>query len=287
VRFVRLVTSGRTLFAIAVLALLGACGASNSSSDTTTTSRPAPTTTTTAPTDPDGSEVDRLPTVPSPSSTPSSPNLSTAAAQSAFLNRVFADIQAVWKADFSHGGVAYQPARLVIFKSAISTACGTETAEVGPFYCPADRTVYLDTIFFTALAARFGVMGDFAEAYVVAHEMGHHIQNLLGISARVAALQAASPPEKNSLSVSLELQADCFAGVWAHTAYARNLLEPGDIEAALAAAQAVGDDFLAHASGATVDADSWTHGTSAQRQQWFTTGFEDGNAPACDTFKEA
>jgi hypothetical protein len=232
----------------------------------------------------DGSDIDDLPTVPAPSTPPTSPDLSTSTGQATFLKQVFDDIQAVWKSDFANGGVSYSPARLVIFKSAVSTGCGNETADVGPFYCPADSTVYLDTSFFASMAARFGVQGDFAEAYVIAHEMGHHVQSLLGISSRVASLQAANPPKKNTLSISLELQADCFAGVWAHSTYSRNLLEPGDIDQALTAAQAVGDDFLAHAAGASVDPDSWTHGTSAQRQQWFTTGFEDGRAETCNTF---
>jgi hypothetical protein len=200
------------------------------------------------------------------------------------LNGVFNDIQAMWKSDFSGGGIAYTSAKLVIFQPSVSTACGAETSETGPFYCPGDRTVYLDTTFFAAMAARFGLKGDFAEAYVVAHELGHHIQNLVGISSRVATLQSANPSSKNSLSVLLELQADCLAGVWAHSTYTRSLLEPGDIEDALNAAEIVGDDFLAHASGSAVDPDSWTHGSSAQRRQWFTTGFDSGKADACDTF---
>jgi uncharacterized protein len=274
---------GMAVVSLAVMAVLDGCGTTNSSNATTSTSQ-VPATTTTS--DLDGSEVDRLPTVPGPSATPPSPNLSTAAGQAAFLKQVFADIQAVWKADFSQGGVTYSPARLVMFKTSVSTACGNESADVGPFYCPGDRTVYLDTSFFAAMATQFGVKGDFAEAYVVAHEMGHHVQNLLGINSRVAQLQAADPSAKNKLSISLELQADCFAGIWAHSTYTRNLLEPGDIDEALTAAQAVGDDYLAHAAGATVDPDSWTHGTSAQRQQWFTTGFEDGQAQTCDTFTD-
>jgi uncharacterized protein len=276
-----LVGSARPLLGLALIAFLGACGSAGSSSGTTSTSQ-RPTTTTT--TGVDGSDVDDLPTVPGPSTTPPSPDLSTATGQATFLKEVFNDIQAVWKSDFTEGGIAYSPARLVIFQSAVSTGCGDETADVGPFYCPADSSVYLDTSFFAAMAARFGVQGDFAEAYVVAHEMGHHVQSLLGISSRVASLQAANPAAKNSLSVLLELQADCFAGVWAHSTYSRNLLEPGDIDEALTAAQAVGDDFLAQAAGASVDPDSWTHGTSAQRQQWFTTGFDNGRAEACNTF---
>jgi predicted metalloprotease len=271
-----------TALSLVMVTILGACS-STSSSTTTSTSRP-PTTTTTPDQGVDGPDIDKLPPVPGPSATPSNPNLSTATAQATFLQGVFSDIQAMWKSDFADGGVSYTPAKLVIFKSNVSTACGAESSDTGPFYCPGDRTVYLDTSFFTAMAARYGLKGDFAEAYVVAHEMGHHIQNLAGISSRVANLQSANPSSKNSLSVLLELQADCLAGVWAHSTYTRNLLEPGDIEDALNAAEVVGDDFLAHASGSAVDPDSWTHGSSAQRQQWFTTGFDSGSADACNTF---
>lgn len=212
------------------------------------------------------------------------PDLKTSSGQRAFLTSVFSDIQSTWKSDFTAAGESYAPARLDLFTSTVTTACGQETADVGPFYCSGDRTVYLDINFFAAMETKFGVSGDFAEAYVVAHELGHHIQNLLGITTRVAQLTEARPTEKNTLSVRVELQADCFAGVWAHSTYERDLLEPGDIDEALHAAQTVGDDFLARAQGATVDPDSWTHGSSAQRQQWFTTGYEEGDPDACNTF---
>ena len=217
----------------------------------------------------DGPDVDKLPPVPGPSTTPSDPNLSSATAQATFLKGVFNDIQTMWKSDFVDGGIGYSPAQIMIFQSSVSTACGNETSDTGPFYCPGDQTVYLDLSFFAAMEARYGLKGDFAEAHVVAHEMGHHIQNLVGISSRVVA----------------SLQVDRLAGVWAHSTYTRSLLEPGDIEEALNAAEIVGDDFLARASGsATVDPDSWTHGSSAQRQQWFTTSFDSGNADAFNTF---
>jgi predicted metalloprotease len=263
----------------AILALLSACG---SSAGTKPAATPAPATPApTASSSPvDGTEIDQLPSVPSPTVTPSPPDLSTPAGQAAFLRQVFTDIQAVWSKDFAASGLTYAPARLVLFQSQVATACGTESAEVGPFYCPGDRAVYLDLQFFQSLAKQFGVSGDFAEAYVVAHEVGHHIQNLLGITGRVSAAGQGS----NALSVKVELQADCFAGVWAHSTYERKLLEPGDIEEALKAAQVVGDDYLARASNTAVDPDSWTHGSSAQRQQWFTTGYHDGRPEACDTF---
>jgi uncharacterized protein len=258
----------------AILALLSACG---SSAGTKPAATPAPT----ASSSPvDGTEIDQLPSVPGPTATPSPPDLSTPAGQSVFLRQVFADIQAVWSKDFAASGQTYSPARLVLFQSQVATACGNESAEVGPFYCPGDRAVYLDLQFFQSLAKQFGVSGDFAEAYVVAHEVGHHIQNLLGITGRVSAAGQGG----NALSVKVELQADCFAGVWAHSTYERKLLEPGDIEEALKAAQVVGDDYLARASNTAVDPDSWTHGSSAQRQQWFTTGYQDGRPEACDTF---
>jgi uncharacterized protein len=232
----------------------------------------------------DGTEIDRLPTVPTPTSHPTSPDISSTAGQRAFLTQVFADIQSMWQKDFAAAGATYSPARLNLFTSRVSTACGEESADVGPFYCSGDSTVYLDIRFFTTLEAQFGVKGDFAEAYIVAHEIGHHIQNLLGITNRIGAASSAEPSAANALSVRVELQADCFAGVWAHSTYERDLLEPGDIEQALHAAQTVGDDFLAKAHGAVVDPDSWTHGSSAQRQQWFTTGYEQGKPEACDTF---
>lgn len=282
---------------IAATATLSACGSSTkptsaattTSQATTATSEPTSTTsevtsTTEPAADVNGTEIDQLPTLPGPTTTPAAPNLSTAAGQTTFLRQVFADIQAVWSKNFAAAGITYSPARLVVFQSQVSTACGVESASVGPFYCSGDRNVYLDIQFFTSLEQSFGVTGDFAEAYVVAHEVGHHIQNLVGITSRVAAANQADPSASSALSVRVELQADCLAGVWAYSTYERNLLEPGDIDEALNAAQTVGDDFLARASGTTVDPDSWTHGSSAQRQQWFTTGYNDGQASACDTF---
>lgn len=260
--------------AVISVLILTACG----SPSTTATSLPRSDTSI------NGSEIDQLPTVPGPTAGPSTPDLSTISGQTAYLQQVFYDIQSMWNKEFAGSGIPYSPAQLVLFQSQVSTGCGIESANVGPFYCSGDRTVYLDIRFFSSLEASFGVSGDFAEAYVVAHELGHHIQNLLGITSRVAATNRALPSQTNALSVRVELQADCLAGVWAHSAYQRNLLEPGDIEEALHAAQVVGDDFLANARGSTVDPDSWTHGSSAQRQQWLTTGYNDGRPGACDTF---
>jgi predicted metalloprotease len=269
----------------AVVTVLSACG-----SPAQTKPAPAPTPAATASdagTSIDGTQVDQLPAVPTPTVTPSPPDLSTTAGQTTFLRGVFADIQAVWSKEFTSSGLSYSPARLTLFQSQITTACGRESAEVGPFYCSGDHTVYLDLQFFTSMAKQFGVTGDFAEAYVVAHEVGHHIQNLTGITGRIAAADQSSPSAGNALSVRAELQADCFAGVWAHSTYERHLLDAGDIEEALHAAQVVGDDYLARARGAAVDPDSWTHGSSAQRQRWFTSGYKDGRPDACDTFAAA
>lgn len=258
------------------------------STTTTSTTTVPPTTSTTRPGGPsvDGTQIDQLPKVPSATTNPGRPDLSTTSAQEAFLRGVFADIQSVWDRNFREAGLRYSPARLVLFHSEVNTACGEQSADVGPFYCSGDHTVYLDVRFFKAIEAQFGVSGDFAEAYVVAHEVGHHIQNLLQITHRVAAATQAHPELENRLSVATELQADCFAGVWAHSTYERNLLEPGDIEQALRAAEVVGDDFLARAAGQHASPDSFTHGSSAQRKHWFTTGFEEGRPDACDTFSD-
>lgn len=178
----------------------------------------------------------------------------------------------------------YHPARLVLFSSAVRTACGTESAKVGPFYCPADQTVYLDPSFFDEMEQRFGVTGDFAQAYVVAHELGHHIQLLTGVTQQVAKLQQEMPTAANALSVRTELQADCYAGVWAHSTYERKLLEPGDLDEALHAAAAVGDDFLQQSATGSVQPEKWTHGSSRQREEWLLTGYRTGKPADCDTF---
>lgn len=198
------------------------------------------------------------------------------------VTATFNDIQAVWQTAFRQSGIAYYPATLKLFSSELGTACGTQTSEVGPFYCPADQVVGIDLTFFAAMQKQFGVSG-FAIAYVVAHEVGHHIQLLLGVTARVAEEDARNPAGANALSVRVELQADCYAGVWAHSAYARDLLQPGAIQQALHAAGVVGDNFLANLSGGQSEPEKWTHGTSEQRQRWFTNGFDSGKASACDT----
>ncbi|MFY0573257.1 neutral zinc metallopeptidase [Cystobacter fuscus] len=185
-------------------------------------------------------------------------------------------------------GVRYVEPRLVLFSDAVESACGFQESAVGPFYCPGDQRVYLDLGFFQELDERFGAPGDFAQAYVVAHEVGHHVQNLLGVSERVQARRARSRADANALSVLQELQADCFAGIWAHHAQKqRQVLERGDIEEGLTAASAIGDDTLQRRAGGHVVPESFTHGSSAQRVSWFRRGFEQGSLEACDTFGAA
>ncbi len=206
-----------------------------------------------------------------------------------FVSVVLADTEDTWNAVFAAEGQDYREPRLVLFSDQVQSACGIAGAAVGPFYCPADQKVYIDLAFFDELSRRFGAPGDFAQAYVIAHEVGHHIQNLLGISARVREEQMRlGGAEANALSVRLELQADCLAGVWAHRAdRARNVLEAGDIEEALQAASAIGDDRLQRQARGRVVPDSFTHGTSEQRVRWFRRGLEAGDPAACDTFSAA
>jgi predicted metalloprotease len=204
---------------------------------------------------------------------------------SAFLTSVFDDVQAMWQREFEAAGLDYRPATLTIFRDEVHTKCGTQTASVGPFYCPADLGVYLDTRFFDALARTAGVrLGDFAQAYVVAHEVAHHVQLLLGIMQRVSAADQQDPAGENARSVRLELQADCLAGVWKHSSYQRGQLSRTDFEDALRAAAVVGNDFQQHQATGTIRPEDWTHGSSRQRQHWLTTGFEQGKPAACDTF---
>jgi predicted metalloprotease len=199
-----------------------------------------------------------------------------------FVAGVVGDVQRSWAAAFQRDGRTYERTKLVLFSGSTTSGCGTADAATGPFYCPADRKVYLDLSFFQELKDRFQAPGDFAQAYVIAHEIGHHVQNLLGIESQVRNLMTSHPDQRNELSVRLELQADCFAGVWAHSAYSE--LDSGDIDEGLAAAKAVGDDRLQRDATGTVDPDSFTHGTSAQRSSWFSNGYRGGDVNACDTF---
>ena len=204
-----------------------------------------------------------------------------------FVSTVLADTEDVWKDVFAKGGATYKEPRLVLFRGQTSTGgCGAGQAAMGPFYCPADQKVYIDLAFYETLTKRLGAPGDFAQAYVIAHEVGHHVQNLLGISGKMEQMRSqVNKTEFNALSVRLELQADCFAGVWAnHAQNQRQILQQGDVEEAMNAAAKIGDDALARSSGGAVVPESFTHGSSAQRQKWFDNGLKNGSVKACDTF---
>lgn len=207
-----------------------------------------------------------------------------------FVSKVLGSTERTWQAQFQRAGRQYENPKLVLFSGATPTACGTGQAAMGPFYCPLDSKVYIDLDFFEAMRSRFRVSGDFAQAYVIAHEVGHHVQHLLGISDKVhAARQSArSEAQANGLSVRLELQADCLAGVWAAQAHeTRQILEAGDVEEALAAATAIGDDRLQKQSRGYVVPDAFTHGSSEQRVRWFRRGIESGDLNQCNTFQAA
>jgi predicted metalloprotease len=203
-----------------------------------------------------------------------------------FVSVVLGDTEDTWRAEFARHGGRYEEPKLVLFSDMVSSACGRAESAMGPFYCPADRKVYIDLAFYRDLRQRFQAPGDFAQAYVIAHEVGHHVQNLLGVSDQVRQTQQrVSAAEANRQSVRLELQADCFAGVWAnHADRARQILEEGDVDEALTAATAIGDDRLQRQTQGRVTPDSFTHGTSAQRMHWFKQGLESGSVDRCDTF---
>jgi uncharacterized protein len=198
-----------------------------------------------------------------------------------FISFVLDDAQSVWQ---QHLGTSYRPAKLVLFRDAVQSACGFAESATGPFYCPGDEKAYIDLGFYQELQQRFGAPGDFAQAYVLAHEIGHHVQNLLGTEAEVRRARTMRADQANELSVRLELQADCYAGVWGHSAAQRDKLEPGDVEEGLGAAAAVGDDRLQRMGGGRVVPESFTHGSSEQRQQWFRRGLQSGRPDDCDTF---
>jgi uncharacterized protein len=202
-----------------------------------------------------------------------------------FISFVLDDTQKTWAGILQTRGIPYRHAKLVLFRDATSSGCGTAQSATGPFYCPSDEKVYIDLGFYDELQRRFGAPGQFAQAYVLAHELGHHVQNLLGIERKVRNLQGQNPGAGNALSVRMELQADCFAGIWAKSTQQRNLLEAGDVESALGAAAAVGDDRLQRMSRGQVSPDSFTHGSSAQRTEWFQRGMSGGTIEGCNTFQ--
>jgi predicted metalloprotease len=202
-----------------------------------------------------------------------------------FVSYILDDTQNTWTQILAQNNSQYQPARLVLFRNSTQSACGTGQSAMGPFYCPLDQKVYIDLAFYDELQRRFGASGDFAQAYVLAHEIGHHVQHLTGTDTEVRQAQQQNPGAANQLSVALELQADCYAGVWAHTTQARGKLEAGDVDEALAAASAVGDDRIQQQSGQRVNVDGFTHGSAAQRAEWFRRGFTSGDPRSCDTFR--
>ncbi len=201
-----------------------------------------------------------------------------------FVSFVLDDVQGTWEKAFPIAARDYRKTKLVLFTDTVRSGCGFAEAAMGPFYCPADEKVYVDLGFYHELRSRFGAPGDFAQAYVIAHEIGHHVQNVLGLSERVRAMQQRRPDAANQFSVLLELQADCFAGVWAHSTQQRDVLERGDVEEGIGAAAAVGDDRIQKEAGAHVNPETWTHGSSAQRVEWFRRGMERGTVADCNTF---
>ena len=201
-----------------------------------------------------------------------------------FVSFVLDDAQAVWHQTLPRFGVPYRDARLVLFRDAVESACGFASAASGPFYCPGDEKVYIDLGFYQELRDRFGAAGDFAQAYVLAHEIGHHVQKITGIEGEVRRAQRSNPGAAKQLSVLMELQADCYAGLWGHSTAQRDILEAGDVEEGLNAAAAIGDDRIQKMSGQYVNPDAFTHGSSAQRVEWFRRGLDRGDVEACDTF---
>ena len=245
-----------------------------------------------------GPEVTAPAPAPAPqSSPPSAPGQGTSAGRVGaptdmrkdFAARVVGDTEDVWGALFkAMGNDRYPPTTLTLYRGAVRSGCGTASSAAGPFYCPADRHVYLDTAFFDELARRFGAPGDFAQAYVIAHEVGHHVQNLTGVMQKFESQgQRLDERRRNALSIRLELQADCYAGVWGHFAQKRNLLEPGDLEEGLRAAGAVGDDTIMKRTQGYVVPDAMNHGSAEQRARWFRAGLQSGDPRTCDTFNVA
>jgi len=204
-----------------------------------------------------------------------------------FVSFVLDDTQKTWEQVLpQQAGTPYRHAKLVLFRDYTQSGCGGAESATGPFYCPADEKVYIDLSFYDELKRRFGAPGEFAQAYVLAHEVGHHVQKLLGIESKVRQFQRQNPSQANPLSIKMELQADCLAGVWAHSTQQRGLLEPGDVQSALGAAAAVGDDHIQQMSRGSVQPETFTHGTSEQRMTWFNKGLNSGSISACNTFAQ-
>jgi uncharacterized protein len=228
--------------------------------------------------------------VPLPSAAPAAPQgpVQSSAAEEElvkFMSFVLDDSQDNWSRIFAAGNAEYPRARLVLFRDRVNTGCGGAQSATGPFYCPADQKVYIDLGFYDELRRRFGAPGDFAQAYVLAHEIGHHVQNVLGTERKMRQLQQQNPGARNELSVRLELQADCYAGIWGKHAQDAGRLDAGDVEEALSAASAVGDDRISEMTGSSIRPESFTHGSAAQRMTWFRRGFDTGRMESCDTFR--
>jgi predicted metalloprotease len=201
-----------------------------------------------------------------------------------FVSFVLDDADSTWQNVLARYNQPYSPPKLVLFQNSTESACGIWQSAMGPFYCPVDQKIYIDLGFYNELKTRFGADGDFAQAYVLAHEFGHHIQHLVGTDSKVRQAQGSSPGDANQLSVRLELQADCYAGIWANSTQKRNILSAGDVEEAMAAASSVGDDRIQQQTGQRVNVDAFTHGSAAQRAEWFGRGFQSGDMRSCDTF---
>jgi predicted metalloprotease len=279
---------GRAAPLLACCALIAAGCGSSSSGSTNTLAATTTSTTTGSATDAgtiQGNELDQMPKAPEPSGSAPTLSGSSVAGERTYLRAVFNDAQAFWQHEFSAANLPYTPAVLTLFSQAVeSSGCGAQ-ADVGPFYCGANHGIYLDIRFFQLLAQRFGV-GGFAQAYIVGHEFGHHVQNQTGLQHRLAAADQQDPAGQNARSVRYELMADCLSGVWAHSVYRRGELTDQDLEQALKTAAVIGDDFQRRMAGRPMETALWTHGSSAQRQHWLRTGFDTGDPGACDTFTQ-
>ena len=269
----------RRLLLPALVCLAAGCGSSSGSSGSSTSTSSSGSRSFAAALA--GKDLDRL-RQQLPHATTKLPSPSTAAVERDYLTAIADDVQRVWRREFSASHLTYRRARVVLFSSKVKSDCG-EHEDAGPFYCPADQTVYLDLRFFTNLLDRAGA-GSAAQAYLVGHEFGHHVQQLLGIAGAVADANEADPGGKNARSVKVELQADCLAGVWGRSAYPRSELTVADLYQALKAAEVIGDDYLQRAAGDVVDSAAWTHGSSQQRKYWVRTGYETGRPSSCNTF---
>jgi predicted metalloprotease len=275
----------RNVLAIAVTAsalIAVGCGSSHHALTSTSAATHTSTTSTVSEGSLSGQKLKSLPNAPAATSGAPSPPADATTVDRAFLQATFDDVQRFWDREFSAAGVTYRPARLTIFSGKVDSGCGVHE-DVGPFYWPPNHGIYLDVGFFDLLARRVG-LGAFAQAYVIGHEFGHHVQQLLGIHGRVATANELNPAGSNARSVRVELQADCLAGVWAHSAYTRDELTVRDLEEKLKTAVLIGDDFAARVTGKPIDPGLFTHGSSAQRQRWLRRGFESGDPAACDTF---